>query len=132
MSLAVSTSDLSPQPIASDTGDKTARIRALNDQFRTATMADAQHLGRRVFTSGVWALGPAACFDILCKVRGFKDFTEANDPWNEHDFGAFDYKGQKIYWKIDYYDKACAAGSPDPTDPAVTCRVLTVLLADEY
>ena len=34
--------------------------------------------------------------------------------------------------KIDYYDRATEAGSPDPADPAVTTRVLTLMRADEY
>lgn len=111
---------------------RTARIRALNDQFRTGTMGDTQHLGRRLVTRGIWDLGAVACFDIMCKVRTFDTFDEDNDPWGEHDFGAFDYKGDKIFWKIDYYDKAQHMGSPDPADPDVTCRVLTVMLASEY
>lgn len=113
--------------------EKTQRIRALNDQFRTGFLKDVQHLGRRLVTSGIWGLGAAACFDIMCTVRTFKDFNEGNDPWNEHDFGSFHYKGQLIYWKIDYYAKDdMERGSPDPSDPDVTCRVLTVMLASEY
>ena len=30
---------------------------------------------------------------ILNKVRTFKDFNEGDDPYGEHDFGAFDLKG---------------------------------------
>ena len=36
-------------------------------------------------------------------VRAFDDFSEDNDPYGEHDFGAFEYQGQTINWKIDYY-----------------------------
>lgn len=38
----------------------------------------------------------------------------------------------EIIWKIDYYDHDCAGGSPNPADPAVTTRVLTIMLAGEY
>ncbi|MFZ2980823.1 MAG: DUF3768 domain-containing protein, partial [Sphingobium sp.] len=31
-----------------------------------------------------------------------------------------------------YYDRALTYGSPDPTDPDVTTRVLTLLLTHEY
>ncbi|GAM07608.1 DUF3768 domain-containing protein, partial [Novosphingobium sp. MBES04] len=30
------------------------------------------------------------------------------------------------------YDAALEQGSPDPADPSVTCRVITILRADEY
>jgi hypothetical protein len=59
-------------------------------------------------------------------------FTNDNDPYGEHDFGAFDVDGARLFWKIDYYDRSLSGGSPDPTDPAVTCRVLTIMLAWEY
>ena len=121
-------------PTNACTGDetRTARIRELNDQFRTGMQQQIQHLGRRLVTASVWELGPVACFEIMLRVRGFNEFCEDNDPWHEHDFGSFDYKGHTIFWKIDYYDKAEQAASPDPSDPSVTARVLTVLLASDY
>ena len=59
-------------------------------------------------------------------------FCEDNDPYGEHDFGAFEVEGEKLFWKIDYYDKALEHGSEDPADPTRTTRVLTVMLASEY
>ncbi len=50
----------------------------------------------------------------------------------EHDFGVFDADGHRIFFKIDYYDKTLTYHSPDPSDPAVTERVITVMLAEEY
>ena len=65
-------------------------------------------------------------------MRTFDDFSEDNDPWGEHDFGSFEHNGRTINWKIDYYDLALRFHSPDAADPAVTRRVLTIMLAEEY
>ena len=52
--------------------------------------------------------------------------------WHEHDFGSFEHNRRTIFWKIDYYDLLLKNGSSDPSDPALTRRVLTVLFAEEY
>jgi hypothetical protein len=59
-------------------------------------------------------------------------FCHANDPHEEHDFGAFDVDGHTIMFKIDYLDRDLSMHSPDPADPAVTQRVITIMLAEEY
>jgi hypothetical protein len=69
---------------------------------------------------------------ILERVRAYDDFAPANDLYGEHDFGAFDYKDKRIFWKVDAYDRDLRYGSPDPADPRVTRRVLTIMLAGEY
>ena len=107
--------------------ERTARIRALNDQLRTTFSG-----GQILLTPGIRELGEEGVMAVLHAVKDFDDFSFANDPYGERDFGSFDYQGQTIFWKIDCYDKDLAYGSPDPTDPAVTSRVLTVLLSSEY
>jgi len=101
---------------------------ALNDLCRTA-MGVA---GRVMQTAGIAALPAADQSAIRERVETFQDFTPANDPYGEHDFGSFDYQGETIFWKIDYYNRDLTAGSEDPTDPAQTTRVLTIMLASEY
>ncbi len=106
---------------------KTAPIRALNDQLR-------QHLtgGMAVITPGVAALGAEAVERIVKTVAVFDDFCHANDPHEEHDFGAFDADGHRVFFKIEYYDDTLTYHSPDPADPSVTERVITIMLAEEY
>ena len=62
----------------------------------------------------------------------FDRFHPGNDPQGEHDCGFVEVNGERVMFKIDYYDETKEYGSPDPADPAVTTRVLTVLLTDEY
>lgn len=110
------------------------RVRELNDALRTASDPIAVLLarGQLVITRGVADRGIAFVDRALAAVRSFDRFSANNDPYGEHDFGIFQLDGITLNWKIDYYDNSLEWGSPDPADPAVTKRVLTVLLADEY
>ena len=110
------------------TADNTAKIAALNDLCRKA-MGVA---GRAVQTAGISSLPPADQSAIREKVETFDAFTPDNDPHKERDFGAFEHNGQRIFWKIDYYDTTMTKGSEDPSDPRQTVRVLTIMLASEY
>lgn len=103
-------------------------VRELNDAFRCS----GQGRGSVLVTQGVSALGQEAVTAIMAKVRSFNAFSEHNDPWGEHDFGAFDHGADKIFWKVDPYDLDLQAHSPNAANPAVTHRVLTVMLASEY
>ena len=107
--------------------EKTQRIRTLNDTFRTTFIG-----GRVMLTQGVQALAPETFREAVKAVQTFSAFSRHNDPWGEHDFGAFDLAGQRFFWKIDTYDKTLTSGSEDPSDPAQTTRVLTLMLAEEY
>lgn len=106
---------------------KAARIRGLNDQLRCKALG-----GRIVITGGIEALGSRAAAKVLAAVAGFDEFTEDNDPWGEHDCAVLTVEGRRIIFKVDYFDRDLAYHSPDASDPAVTERVMTVMLAEEY
>lgn len=108
-----------------------ARVRALNDQLRTGGPTTPSH-NRWLLTQGVLALGSPAVDAVIESIRSFSEFTEDNDPYGEHDFGSVTVGGQVVFWKIDYYDRSLAEGSPDPADEALTCRVLTIMFSAEY
>lgn len=116
-----------PDDDAFDDATRSAIVRQLNDSFRQTLTG-----GTVLITAGVMALGPEAQAAILAAVQAFTAFTSENDPWNEHDMGALEVAGERIFWKIEYYDLTRAYLSREPADPSVTERVLTIMLADEY
>ncbi|MGO4524965.1 DUF3768 domain-containing protein [Microvirga sp. 2MCAF35] len=103
------------------------RLRNLNDRLRKDRIG-----GRVVMTHGIAALGPLLVLKIDQAVRAFDAFTPGNDPYGEHDFGSLTVEGHVVMFKIDAYDLDLQYASPDPTDPDVTCRVMTLMLAAEY
>jgi hypothetical protein len=109
------------------TAEYRARVTALNDAFRQ------NFQGGRVFiTASVVNLPADVQAMALRKVATFDDFSADDDPWGEHDFGAFELAGQTFFWKLDYYDAEIRYGSEDPADSAKTTRVLTLMLAEDY
>jgi Protein of unknown function (DUF3768) len=106
---------------------KADRIRLLNDNFRTTFCG-----GRVLTTAGVAELPLDVKARLFLAVQSFSNFTNANDPHREHDFGAIELQGERYFFKLDYYDIDCRFGSEDPSDPEKTTRVLTIMRADEY
>ena len=106
---------------------QTDRIRYLNDKLRQDLTK-----GVAVMTPGIAALGQETVQRILKTIEVYDNFCHANDPHEEHDFGAFEAEGSRIFFKIDYYDSTLTVHSPDPSDPSVTQRVITIMLAEEY
>ena len=107
--------------------NNTDKIRQLNDACR------ASFIGCQiVLTLGIRMKSEKEVADILERVRTFKDFNKGTDPYFEHDYLSFDYKGEKIIAKIDYYDKDYRFMSENPADPTITNRVLTIMTSEEY
>lgn len=103
------------------------RIATLNDWLRKTGCG-----GQLVVTHGVQSLAGFDAAELMSALSAYDQFDEYNDPHGERDFGALDLWGSELLWKIDYYDSALCFGSDNPADPAVTQRVLTILLAEEY
>ena len=103
------------------------RIRALNDAFRRSFVG-----GTVVVTAGFESLSSDSRRLILARIRAFDNFNEDNDPHGEHDFGLIEDGDVRCFWKIDYYDRKTEFWSPDPANPSVTTRVMTIMLAEEY
>jgi hypothetical protein len=119
ISFQLSRSDMTDQLKSRD------KIRMLNDTFRRTLTG-----GRVLATAGI-ATRPDID-QIVTRVRQYLEFSEGDDPYGEHDMGWFVHSGDKIMWKIDYYGPSLEQGSDDPSNPNVTTRVLTIMLAHEY
>lgn len=112
-----------------DADAQKAKIRELNDLCRTAMGVTA----RVTMSEGITAeFDEAARSRLRERVELFDDFTPANDPWQEHDYGSFDFEGTRVYFKIDYFAKGSNYLSPDPSSSALTRRELTIALSSEY
>jgi hypothetical protein len=110
---------LSPQTLA--------RIRELNDRFRCTFQG-----GRVMLTSGVANLDVVTKAHVLAAIKNFSSFDEGNDPHGEHDFVSVEVGGEKYFWKVDYYDTDIRYAADDPSDPAHTTRIATIMLGSEY
>ena len=107
--------------------NKTEMIRELNDSFRTSFIG-----GKVMLTLGIRAKSDIEQTEILERVVNFNDFNKNNDVYGEHDYLSFDYKGEKIIAKIDYYDQNYRYMSENPADPTITNRVLIIMTSEEF
>ena len=105
------------------------KIASLNDELRRGFNRRA---GIIVLTQNFTTLPEEDQQEIVTRVKQFEDFSEGNDPHNEHDFGAVEHDGKRAFFKIDYYDQDLLGGSSDPSDPEVTQRILTIMVPSDY
>ncbi|WP_066526163.1 MULTISPECIES: DUF3768 domain-containing protein [Erythrobacter] len=116
------------EPIA-----RAEQIAKLNDRARSGFDPSARIMFTRgcldAFCSGDTPSGLVAQAELIKTMRRHR-FEE--DAYGERDFGAFTFRGQKIFFKIDCYDLNLEYGSEDPADASITARVVTIMLASEY
>ena len=124
--------------------EQTARIARLNDLARRAMGVACT----AVATVGFRSLSASDQSRVRELIETYDAFDEDNDPHGERDFGCVYQLGdgqwttecsrmcdgarERVFWKFDYYDRDLRFGSEDAANPAITRRVLTIMLADEY
>ena len=124
--------------------EQTARIARLNDLARSALGVACT----AVATVGFRSLPASDQSRVRELIETFDAFDEDNDLHGERDFGCVyqlvcgrwtterprlrDDERERVFWKLDYYDRDLQFGSEDAANPAITRRVLTIMLADEY
>ena len=107
--------------------NKTEIIRKLNDEARRS-FKNVQVM----LALGIRIRPEKEIAEILERVRTFNNFNKNNDVYGEHDYLSFDYRGEKIIAKIDYYDQNYRFMSENPADPTITNRVLTIMTAEDF
>jgi len=103
------------------------KVAQLNDLLRKEGIG-----GRVMMTQGIQALSDETRKNVFQAIQEFDAFTTDNDPYKERDFAALTVDGERINFKFDYYDKSMQYASDDPSDPTITERIMTVMLASEY
>lgn len=127
--------------MSAGTLSRSERIARLNDRARQAMGLACVAMA----TEGFRALPEADQSRVRELVETFDAFTLDNDPYGERDFGAIYQDSddhwtttrparpiETVFWKIDTYDRDLRYVSEDPANPAVTRRVLTIMLSSEY
>jgi hypothetical protein len=124
--------------------EQTARIARLNDVARRAMGVACTAIA----TVGFRSLPASDQSRVRELIETFDAFDEDNDPHGERDFGTIyqlgdgrwtterprvhDDERERVFWKLDYYDRDLRFASEDAATPAITRRVLTIMLSDEY
>lgn len=121
------------KPFSEAIETETERTRRLNDEMRACILKGGiDAYGSVVVTPDVVGQGQNFVTRAGRIVATFDAFDAKNDPYDEHDFGAFALDDQCLFFKIDYYDVNGQYHSPDKSDRSVTHRVLTIMLASNY
>jgi Protein of unknown function (DUF3768) len=124
--------------------EQTARIARLNDLARRAMGVACT----AVATVGFRSLSETDQSHVSELIETYDAFDEDSDPHGERDFGCVyqlgdgqwtterprvcDDERERVFWKFDYYDRQMEFASDDAANPAITRRVLTIMLAQEY
>ena len=108
-------------------------VARLNDRARLGFDRSARIVITRTclasFSTGDSASAILAQAELLNAMR---KHAFDNDAHGERDFGEFQVRERRVWFKIDYYDLALEYGSNDPSDASKTRRVITIMLPEDY
>ncbi len=113
------------------TASRDELIARLNDRCRTGLDRTARIVITRTCLATFAPTRVAEILvqaELLAKIRLYVFTTEEA---GERDRGSFEYRGETVYFRINYYDTDLVYGSEDPADAATTRRVLTIMLRDD-
>lgn len=116
----------------SPTKSCTERIAELNDRCRhgldrNARIVMTSNCLARIAPLGIKVAQILAQAEIMHAIRHAA--FDKDSP--ERDMGAVTVRDTKFLFKIEYYDSTLEFGSEDPTDAALTTRVLTIMLPED-
>jgi hypothetical protein len=108
---------------------QTQKIRALNLAF----YKNPHMHGRLLFSRYVADRGGLFGMKCINALAAYDGWNEDNDSHGEADMCTLTVEGEKVWAKMDYYDKDDQNyGSENPADPTKTLRVCTILFPDEW
>lgn len=113
-------------------------VAAQNDAFRKGACGlgprPARDAGIVVCTHALSARDPAFLAKARRAIGEIDTFDPENDPDGFHDFGAVCVDGQKVWFKLDLYERGSEFrfGAETPDDPARTVRVMTLMLPSDW
>lgn len=117
-----------------DAAARLEQIARLNDRARLGLDRNARTVITRNCLERLAEAEGAPKEPILLQAQLMVAFRHcsfsADSP--ERDFASIVFLGHKVWLKIDYYDAAMEFGSEDPADAALTTRVVTILLPEDY
>jgi len=119
--------------MSAETVSQTERIAQLNDRCRHGLDPTARHHMTRTLRATLEE--PGTVHGVLATSRlmkAIRDYAFTGDDGLERDFGAFDFDGHRVCFKIDYYEPSMQYGAEDPSDASATVRVMTIMLSSDY
>lgn len=113
--------------------DRAEKIACLNDLARLGLDRTSKTVITRSCLDTFCSGDPLSRLIVQAELRrAMRGHKFENDAHGERDFGAFEFRGEKLFFKIDYYDLELTYGSEDPADASQTTRVITIMLASDY